>query len=84
MFSKVDVNGPGALPLFDYLKNQAPGIAGTTNIKWNFTKFLVGRDGLPIDRFFTNVNPLQLERDIVAALQVKTEPTTEIVEGEFI
>ena len=50
MFEKIDVNGDGAHPLYIYLKDQAPGILGTTGIKWNFTKFLVSRDGDSIAR----------------------------------
>ncbi|CAD7945144.1 unnamed protein product [Amoebophrya sp. A120] len=83
MFSKVDVNGPRALPLFDFLKadRAAPGDAAANPIKWNFTKFLVGRDGLPIERFATEVSPLQVEQHIVAALQQQqphTAPTAEV------
>jgi glutathione peroxidase len=50
MFEKIDVNGDSAHPLYIYLKDQAPGILGTTGIKWNFTKFLVSRDGDSIAR----------------------------------
>jgi len=50
MFEKTDVNGDGAHPLYLYLKDQAPGILGTTGIKWNFTKFLVSKDGQSITR----------------------------------
>ena len=47
LFAKVDVNGPNAHPLFQYLTSVKPGFLGSRNIKWNFTKFLVGRDGTP-------------------------------------
>jgi len=50
MFEKIDVNGDGTHPLYLYLKDQAPGILGTTGIKWNFTKFLVSKDGQSIIR----------------------------------
>lgn len=50
MFEKVDVNGPAAHPLFRYLKQALPGVLGG-RIKWNFTKFLIGRDGTPLTRF---------------------------------
>jgi glutathione peroxidase len=50
MFEKIDVNGDGTHPLYVYLKDQAPGILGTTGIKWNFTKFLVSKDGQSITR----------------------------------
>ena len=50
MFEKVDVNGAAAHPLYVFLKDQAPGILGTTGIKWNFTKFLVSKDGQSVER----------------------------------
>jgi glutathione peroxidase len=50
MFEKIDVNGDSTHPLYAYLKNQAPGILGTTGIKWNFTKFVVSKDGQSITR----------------------------------
>ena len=50
MFEKVDVNGAAEHPLYAFLKKQAPGILGTTGIKWNFTKFLVSKDGLSVTR----------------------------------
>ena len=50
MFEKIEVNGDGTHPLYLYLKNQAPGILGTTGIKWNFTKFVVSKDGQSITR----------------------------------
>jgi glutathione peroxidase len=50
MFEKIDVNGDNAHPLYVYLKDQAPGILGTTGIKWNFTKFVVSKDGQSITR----------------------------------
>ena len=51
LFSKVDVNGAQAHPLFNYLKEALPGLAGTEMIKWNFTKFLIDRQGKPVKRF---------------------------------
>jgi glutathione peroxidase len=64
VFSKVEVNGPNADPLFDALKKAAPGLMGTTSIKWNFTKFLVDRSGKVVRRYAPNVTPASLERDI--------------------
>lgn len=64
LFAKVDVNGDKAHPLFAYLKQALPGIAGTESIKWNFTKFLVGRDGKPIERFAPATKPEALEKSI--------------------
>ncbi len=68
MMAKVDVNGGGAHPLWQWLKAEAPGLLGSEAIKWNFTKFLVGRDGRVIKRYAPNDAPASLERDIEAAL----------------
>lgn len=64
MFSKVDVNGKGAHPLFDWLKSEAPGLLGTTTIKWNFTKFLVSPDGKSVRRYGSSTKPREIESDI--------------------
>ncbi|TLS49720.1 glutathione peroxidase [Paenibacillus antri] len=64
LFAKVDVNGDDAHPLFKYLTKQAPGILGTRSIKWNFTKFLVDREGNVVTRFASTDKPEDLERDI--------------------
>ena len=64
MFSKVDVNGPNAHPLYEFLKKEGKGILGTEGIKWNFTKFLIGRDGKVIDRFAPQTKPQDLEGEI--------------------
>jgi glutathione peroxidase len=68
MMSKVDVNGANAHPLWKWLTAEAPGILGTKAIKWNFTKFLVGKDGQVIKRFAPNDTPASLKGDIEAAL----------------
>jgi glutathione peroxidase len=68
MMSKIEVNGANAHPLYQWLKQQAPGLLGTQGIKWNFTKFLVGRDGQVIKRYAPNDTPESLEKDILAAL----------------
>jgi len=57
LMAKVEVNGPDADPLWNWLKDSAPGILGTKKIKWNFTKFLIGRDGRVVRRFAPNVKP---------------------------
>jgi glutathione peroxidase len=67
MFAKVDVNGDDAHPLFTWLKAEKKGLLGG-RIKWNFTKFLVGRDGQVIQRYSPNTEPAALEDDIRAAL----------------
>jgi glutathione peroxidase len=63
MFAKVDVNGPDEHPLFATLKSQAPGVLGTTAVKWNFTKFLVGRDGTVLTRYGSRDTPEDIEAD---------------------
>ncbi len=68
LFKKVDVNGEEASPLFGYLKAKAPGIAGTTSIKWNFTKFLVGADGNVVKRYSPKTKPSAIKADIQAEL----------------
>ena len=68
MMSKVRVNGPQAHPLWQWLTRQAPGILGSKAVKWNFTKFLVGRDGTVLKRYAPTDKPESLERDIEAAL----------------
>lgn len=69
MFEKVDVNGKDAHPLYKYLTASAPGVLGTENIKWNFTKFLVGRDGKVLKRYAPNVEPKDMSKDIEQLLQ---------------
>ncbi len=68
LFAKVDVNGDAAHPLYRHLKQAAPGVLGSERIKWNFTKFLVGRDGQPVDRYAPQTTPEALEGAIEAAL----------------
>ncbi len=67
MFSKVDVNGDNAHPLFDWLKSQQGGLLGD-RIKWNFTKFLIGKDGQVLGRYAPKTTPAKLADDIEAAL----------------
>ena len=64
LFSKIDVNGSEENPLYGYLKEACPGILNTKAIKWNFTKFLVGKDGKAVKRFGPNDKPLSLIEDI--------------------
>ena len=68
MFAKIDVNGPGAHPLFQHLAAEAPGLLGSQKIKWNFTKFLVSRDGRVLDRDAPTTKPEDLVKDIEKAL----------------
>jgi len=67
LFAKIDVNGADAHPLYRWLKEQKPGVLGTEGIKWNFTKFLVGRDGQVIKRYAPTDAPDSLKADIAAA-----------------
>jgi len=68
LFSKIDVNGHNAHPLYKTLKQQAPGLLGTQRIKWNFTKFLVNRDGRVVKRFAPTDKPESLEQAIAQLL----------------
>ncbi len=68
MMEKVEVNGDNAHPLFKWLKAQAPGVLGSEAIKWNFTKFLVGKDGRVLKRYASMDAPEKLAKDIETAL----------------
>ena len=68
LMSKVEVNGPDAAPLFQWLKQEAPGLFGTQSIKWNFTKFLIDRDGQVLRRYGPAVKPAKIAHDIEALL----------------
>ncbi|WP_269321446.1 glutathione peroxidase [Bacillus sp. UNC437CL72CviS29] len=68
MFAKVDVKGDSAHPLYTYMMEQAPGILGMKVVKWNFTKFLIGRDGKVIDRFAPQTKPEELGKEIERVL----------------
>ena len=68
MFDKIDVNGNDTHPLYDYLKKQAAGVLGTESIKWNFTKFLVDREGHVVKRYASTDTPDAIAKDIEALL----------------
>jgi glutathione peroxidase len=68
MMEKIEVNGAGAAPLYQWLVRQAPGLLGSTAIKWNFTKFLLGRDGRVLKRYAPVDKPASIAADIEAAL----------------
>jgi len=68
MMAKVEVNGAGAHPLYQWLCKEAPGLLGTQSIKWNFTKFLVAKDGAVLKRYAPTDTPQSLAKDIQAAL----------------
>ena len=64
IFAKIDVNGADAAPLYRYLKSAAPGLLGTEGVKWNFTKFLVDRDGKVVERYAPQTKPADIAADI--------------------
>lgn len=64
MYSRIDVNGPNAHPLFQHLKSAAKGLLGSEKVKWNFTKFLVNRQGEVIKRYAPNTEPKDIASDI--------------------
>lgn len=68
MFDKIDVNGSDASPLFKYLKHESPGILGTEAIKWNFTKFLVNKDGQVVMRFASKDGESAIESELLKIL----------------
>ena len=68
MFGKIDVNGDDAHPLYKHLKQEAPGLLGSKSIKWNFTKFLVNKDGKVVKRYAPTDTPEAIEKDIAKLL----------------
>jgi glutathione peroxidase len=68
MFAKIDVNGDHAHPLYQFLKKEASGLLGSESIKWNFTKFLIDRNGDVVKRYAPTDKPESIEKDIVALL----------------
>ncbi len=64
LFAKIDVNGPNADPLFEWLKAEAPGLLGSKAVKWNFTKFLVDREGKVVHRYAPTTKPEEIRKDI--------------------
>jgi len=68
VFERIDVNGDGAHPLYAWLKKSAPGLLGSEAIKWNFTKFLLGRDGSVVERYAPTTEPADIAPDIAKLL----------------
>ncbi len=68
LMGKIEVNGTGETPLYGWMKGQAPGLMGTKAIKWNFTKFLIGRDGHVVRRYAPNDKPEAIAKDIAKLL----------------
>ncbi|KAH7152126.1 glutathione peroxidase [Dactylonectria estremocensis] len=71
IMKKIEVNGDGTHPLYEWLKNEQAGLMGLKRIKWNFEKFLIGRDGKVKGRWASTTKPESLEKDIVAELEKK-------------
>lgn len=69
MFSKIEVNGENAHPLYKYLKKEATGMLGSESIKWNFTKFLVDKNGKVLERYGSMTTPEDIEKDIIPLLK---------------
>lgn len=69
LFAKIDVNGDHTDPLYMYLKKQAPGFLGTESIKWNFTKFLIDKNGKVITRYGSSTKPAAIAKDIEKLLK---------------
>jgi len=70
LFSKIEVNGPQAHPLFEFLKKDKPGIAGSAGVKWNFTKFLIDHQGKPVKRYAPGDKPEEIDQDIEKLLRL--------------
>lgn len=68
MFAKIKVNGDDAHPIYKYLKAEKPGVLGTEGIKWNFTKFLIGKNGEVVQRYAPTTKPDAIEKDVAALL----------------
>ena len=73
LFSKIEVNGDGTHPLYKILKEEAPGLLGSKKVKWNFTKFLCDRKGIPYKRYSPTRNPSAMENDIVTLLDAEVD-----------
>lgn len=69
LFSKIEVNGENTHPLYEFLKKEKKGLMGSQKIKWNFTKFLIDKDGNPVDRFAPTTKPENMEDDIKKLLK---------------
>jgi len=69
LFSKIEVKGPSAHPLFKFLASSKPGLLGTQAIKWNFTKFLINRNGEPVRRYSSKTTPAEISSEILKLLE---------------
>jgi glutathione peroxidase len=78
VLGKTDVNGSKAEPVYEWMKAEKPGLLGLKRIKWNFEKFLIGRDGKVVQRWASMTKPESLESDIVHEIEKKTPPKGEL------
>lgn len=78
IFGKTQVNGENAEPLWDYIKKEKPGLMGLKRVKWNFEKFLVGRDGKVVERWASTKKPEDLEQDILKEIEKKAPVKAEL------
>jgi glutathione peroxidase len=78
VLGKTDVNGGKAEPVYEWMKAEKPGLLGLKRIKWNFEKFLIGRDGKVVQRWASTTNPQGLESDIVHEIEKKLPPKGEL------
>lgn len=79
IYEKINVNGAQTDPLYKMLKEELPGMLGSTSVKWNFTKFLCGRDGVPFKRYSSLVSPSKISSDIERLLKVDVGGATPIL-----
>jgi len=78
IFGKTQVNGDGAEPLWEYIKKEKPGLMGLKRVKWNFEKFLVGRDGKVVERWASTKKPEDLEQDVLREIEKKAPAKAEL------
>ncbi len=69
IFEKIDVNGINSHPIYDFLKDKAPGVLGSKSIKWNFTKFLINNEGLVLKRYAPQTSIIEIRKDLMPILQ---------------
>ena len=78
MLGKTEVNGDKAEPVFEWMKGEKPGLLGLKRVKWNFEKFLIGRDGKVVQRWGSVTKPESLEKDIMREIEKKAPTKSEL------
>ena len=78
MLGKTEVNGDKAEPVFEWMKGEKPGLLGLKRVKWNFEKFLIGRDGKVVQRWGSVTKPESLEKDIIREIEKKAPTKSEL------